>query len=78
MNNSFEIKYTASGFTEKLNFYGKTIEKTYLITPYGYRGQDRAWEYENLPDDMIEALESGDQLLIVDALERTLDEEEES
>lgn len=36
------------------------------------------WEYENLPDDMIEALESGDRLLIMDALELTLDEEEES
>lgn len=68
MNNSFEIKITGTGFTEKLVFDGRVIEKKYVATPYGWRGLDVAWDYENLPDDLVEALGDTDWSNVMYAL----------
>ncbi|MEC0225925.1 hypothetical protein [Paenibacillus alba] len=68
--NSFTRTITSVGMTEALVYKGNTYVKRYEKDDSGYHGLDKSWEYEtDLPDDVVEALEDGDQLVIMDALE---------
>ncbi len=68
--NTFTRTITPSGMTESLTYEGNVYVKRYEKDDGGYTGLDRAWEYEeDLPEHIIEALEEGDCLAIMDALE---------
>lgn len=66
--NKFTIEFTNLGFKEILEYQGETIVKNYVKDEWGYSGENRAWEYEDLPDELIEAIEDGDDLALMDAL----------
>lgn len=64
----FTIQITADGFTETLIFNGQTYVKRYKKDKHGWEGLDRTWEDENLPSQLIYALEERDPLEIMDVL----------
>ncbi|WP_028547218.1 hypothetical protein [Paenibacillus taiwanensis] len=82
MTNTFKTEITSDGYVETLVWQGKEYTKRYVRTEYGSRGLDQSFEYEMLPDNLIEALEGGEVLDIMDALKFAdddfEDEEEES
>lgn len=67
--NSFTTRVTSKGFVETLVYEGKTITKRYKKDEIGWEGVDLAWEYEDLPDELIEALDDRDIMNIMEALE---------
>jgi hypothetical protein len=67
--NKYIKEITPNGFTEILEYNGVKYIKRYERTHLGYQGLDVAWEYEDsLPEHVIEALEFGDELDIMNAL----------
>ncbi|ATF13552.1 hypothetical protein A616_16680 [Brevibacillus brevis X23] len=67
--NSFTKTITPKGFTESLVYKGSVYAKRYEKDEFGWTGIDQAWEFEDLPDELIEALNYGDENEIMDALE---------
>lgn len=67
--NSFTKTITPKGFTESLVYKGSIYVKRYEQDEFGWTGLDQAWEFENLPEELIEALEYGDDIAIMEALE---------
>ncbi|RRJ54740.1 hypothetical protein EHV15_34660 [Paenibacillus oralis] len=68
--NSFTRTITPNGFTEKLVYEGKVYEKRYVKDKSGWTGLNKAWDLENLPDDLIWALKGNEELEIMEALAR--------
>lgn len=66
--NKFTIECTENGFIETLEHNGETIVKKYNRDKWGYEGENQSWEYEDLPSELIGALEDRDMLSIMDAL----------
>jgi hypothetical protein len=67
--NTFTTQVTSDGFTETLDFEGRTITKSYKRDATGWEGENLAWEYEHLPEELIEALSDQDIINIMEALE---------
>lgn len=66
--NSFTKTITPKGFTESLVYKGNVYVKRYEKDESGWIGLDQAWGFENLPDEIIEALDDGDEIAIMEAL----------
>ncbi|MGV2886080.1 hypothetical protein [Paenibacillus taichungensis] len=66
--NSFTRTISPDGFTEKLVYEGKVYEKRYKKDESGWTGLDKAWDLEDLPDNLVSALEDNDELDIMEAL----------
>jgi hypothetical protein len=68
--NKFIREITETGFMETLELNGKVIKKEYKRTDDGYIGQNQSWDLEDdLPEEVIVALEHGDEIEIMDVLQ---------
>lgn len=70
MPNQYNLYVTEEGFIESLYYQGKAYLKRYQKDATGYIGLDKAWEYESLPDELIEALDSRDPLEIMNLINK--------
>ncbi|TVX85613.1 hypothetical protein [Paenibacillus agilis] len=66
--NSFTVTITPGGFTESLVYNGAVIIKRYERDETGWTGVDLAWDCEDLPAELIDALEERDEIAIMDVL----------
>ncbi|MGG4498011.1 hypothetical protein [Brevibacillus reuszeri] len=68
--NSFTRTITEKGFRDSLVYKGSVYIKRYEKDATGWTGLDEGWESEDLPDDLVSALEGNDELEIMNALAR--------
>ncbi|MFF0828822.1 hypothetical protein ACFYU8_18645 [Brevibacillus sp. NPDC003359] len=66
--NTFTKTITPNGFTESLVYQGKVYVKRYERDQTGWVGLDADWDSEDLPDELVSALEEKDEQEIMDAL----------
>lgn len=66
--NQYTMVLTKEGFIERLIYQGHVYIKRYQKDTTGYHGLDKGWEFDDLPDEIIEALETRDPLEIMSCI----------
>lgn len=66
--NQYTLQVTETGFIESLIYQGHAYIKRYQKDSTGYHGLDQGWEHDNLPDELIEALQTRDPAEIMNCI----------